>query len=105
MSKWLQSGRRRDLCVLLAEGGELSGQSLKTRLEDHYGTRIEPKSFYGALDALVDSGFVETREAGIHDVYTLTDAGQRQLHEHFEWMRERIDDPASGGPGDGQSSN
>ena len=94
MAKWLQSGRRRDMCVLLAaaEDGELSGQRLKTRLESRYGTRIEPKSFYGALDALESAGFVAHREDGIADKYSLTDAGKRRLRAQFEWMREALNE-------------
>lgn len=93
MAKWLQSGRRRDMCVLLAsaEEGELTGQRLKTRLEQRYDTRIDPKSFYGALEAMDDAGFVEHRADGIADKYSLTDAGERRLREQFEWMRESLD--------------
>ena len=92
MAKWLQSGRRRDICVLLAaaENGELAGQRLKTRLESRYDTRIDPKSFYGALDAMEDGGFVATRTDGIADKYSLTEAGEKRLREQFEWMRESL---------------
>ncbi|ARS90915.1 helix-turn-helix transcriptional regulator [Natrarchaeobaculum aegyptiacum] len=88
MGKWLQSGRRRDVCYLLAaaEDGQLRGQQLKSRLEAHYDDRIEPKSFYGSLSALVDAGFVEKRTDGIHDVYALTSAGERRLREHVQWI-------------------
>jgi len=92
MTKWLQSGRRRDLCVFLAAEGGLPGQKLKTRLERHYDERIEPKSFYGALSALVDSGFVEKGTEGLADVYALTDAGECRVREHFEWMGEMLDE-------------
>jgi hypothetical protein len=34
---------------------------MKSRLESHYDERIEPKSFYGALDALADSGGLRNR--------------------------------------------
>ncbi|MFC4544522.1 PadR family transcriptional regulator [Halosolutus amylolyticus] len=91
MAKWLRSGRRRDICVLLAAGGEMRGQQLKSDLESHYDDRLEPKSFYGSLSALVDAGFVEKRTEGIHDVYALTDAGERRVREHYEWMRSRLE--------------
>lgn len=92
MTKWLQSGRRRDVCVFLAAAdGELTGQQIKTRLERHYDERIDPKSFYGALSALVDSGFVEKRADGIADQYSLTDAGRRRLRDHYEWMHEHME--------------
>ncbi|AFZ71925.1 PadR family transcriptional regulator [Natronobacterium gregoryi] len=91
MSKWLQSGRRRDVCFLLAaegEDGALRGQELKSRLESHYDERLEPKSFYGSLSALVDAGFVEKRTAGLHDVYALTEAGRRRVSEHYAWIND-----------------
>ena len=92
MTRWLQSGTRRDLCVLLAgaEGGELPAQKLKTRLERHYDTRIEPKRFYGSLEDLQRKGFVESRTDGLTDVYTLTDAGERRLRDHYEWLQSHL---------------
>ena len=93
MTKWLRSGRRRDICFLLAaaEDGELRGQRLKSRLESHYDEHLEPKSFYGTLSALVDAGFVEKRTEGLHDVYALTEAGERRLYDHYEWMGACLD--------------
>jgi len=90
MTRYLQSGRRRDICVLLA-GESMQAQALKTRLEDHYDERIDPESFYGALDTLERGGFVETRTEGIHDVYALTDAGRERLREHLDWMLDHVD--------------
>ena len=94
MSKWLQSGRRRDLCFLLAAEGELRGQQLKSRLESYYDERLEPKSFYGSLSALVETGFVEKRTEGLHDVYALTEAGERRVRDHGEWVRTCLDETA-----------
>jgi len=92
MTKWLQSGRRRDLCIILTDEGPLHGQALKSRLESRYDERIDPKSFYGALDSLVETGHLEVREAGIHDEYALTDAGRRMVREQFDWMREHVEE-------------
>lgn len=92
MTKWLPSGRRRDLCFLLAAEGELRGQELKSRLESHYDERIEPKAFYGSLSALVDAGYVEKRTTGIHDAYALTEAGDRRVREHAAWVRECVEE-------------
>lgn len=89
MTKFLQSGRRRDICALLA-GERLQAQALKSRLEAHYDTRIEPQSFYGALDALEESGFIEREADGIHDVYLLSEAGERQLRTHVDWLVEAV---------------
>lgn len=78
------------MCVLLA-GESLQAQALKSRLESHYDERIDPRSFYGALDALEEAGFVEAQTEGIHDVYALTDAGDRRLREHIQWMVDHVD--------------
>lgn len=96
MSRFLQSGRRRDICVLLADEPR-QAQALKSRLESHYDVRIDPKSFYGALEALEDAGFVETETEGIHDVYMLTDGGERRLREHLEWMLDHVGGVDEGG--------
>ncbi len=90
MTQFLQSGRRRDICALLA-GEPRQAQALKTRLEDHYDSRIDPKSFYGALDALENQGFVETRTEGIHDIYLLTAAGEKRLQEHVNWLNLQLE--------------
>jgi DNA-binding PadR family transcriptional regulator len=89
--KFLQSGRRRDVCALLA-GEPRQAQALKSALESHYDERIEPRSFYAALDALEDANFVETRAEGIHDVYALTEAGERRLREHYVWLDQQLSD-------------
>lgn len=88
MTRFLQSGRRRDICAILA-GESLQAQALKSRLESHYGTRIDPKSFYGALETLEERGFLETRTEGIHDVYLLTAEGEHRLNEHLDWMLDQ----------------
>ncbi|TKX74159.1 PadR family transcriptional regulator [Halorubrum sp. GN11_10-6_MGM] len=95
MTKWFHSGRRRDICALLYEHGELRAQSLKSRLESHYDERIDPGSFYGTLSALVESGHLDRRTEGIADVYALTEAGETALLDHYAWLGARIE--AGGG--------
>ncbi|GAA0513208.1 DNA-binding transcriptional regulator, PadR family [Halorubrum aquaticum] len=90
MTKWFHSGRRRDCCVLVYEAGELRAQSLKSRLESHYDERIDPQSFYATLSALVEAGYLTRRAEGLADVYTLTDAGEVALLDHYEWISERV---------------
>lgn len=92
MAGWLESGRRRDLCVILAGEGPLQAQALKTRLEDRYGSRIDPQTYYAMLEALVDRGVLETQTEGIHDVYELSDAGQRRLREQYEWIGDNLEE-------------
>ncbi|PSQ44912.1 multidrug DMT transporter permease, partial [Halobacteriales archaeon SW_6_65_15] len=60
-------------------------------LEDHYDARIDSKSFYGAMDSLIDKRFVEKRTEGIHDAYALTGAGEKRVEEHFEWMQGKVE--------------
>ncbi|WP_136715380.1 PadR family transcriptional regulator [Halorientalis salina] len=93
MTRWLQSGTRRDICVLIAgaDDGELPAQKLKTRLERHYDTRIEPKRFYGSIEDLERKGFLDSRTEGLTDVYSLTEAGQRRLRDHYEWLQDRLE--------------
>ncbi|MGM0447038.1 MAG: PadR family transcriptional regulator [Methanobacteriota archaeon] len=95
MTKWFHSGRRRDLCALLYDCGELRAQSAKSRLESHYDERIDPGSFYGTLSALVEAGYLDRRTEGIADVYALTDAGEAALLDHYAWLGERVEE--SGG--------
>ncbi|PSQ15112.1 multidrug DMT transporter permease [Halobacteriales archaeon QS_8_69_26] len=91
MGQWLRSGLRRDVCVVLYDLGEPTGQQCKAALEDHYDERVSPGSFYGALDTLVETGHVAERADGIHDRYELTEAGERALLAHHEWACERLD--------------
>lgn len=90
MPEWLQSGTRRDVCILLY-GEEYRSQKLKSALADRYDRRVRPKQFRGALSALVDAGHVERRTEGIEDVYALTEAGEAALEAQYEWMRERVE--------------
>ena len=91
MSKWLHSGRRRDICALVYDAGELRAQSIKNRLESHYDEWIDPGSFYSTLAALVDAGFLSRRTQELSDVYTLTEAGERALVDHYDWLSARVD--------------
>ena len=89
MTKYVQSGMRRDVLALLAAEPR-RGQQLKTSLEAHYDEHIEPKTFYGALDALVDAGHVQVEPEGVHDVYDLTPGGRRMLEVHVDWLVEQV---------------
>lgn len=88
MARWLQSGPRRDICVVLYGEGELRTKALKAAVQDHYDERIDTRRFDGMLAALVDTGHVERRVDGLHDVYALTDGGRAALEAHLEWVRE-----------------
>lgn len=87
MTRWLHSGRRRDICFLLGDGRDRRGQELKSALEDHYDRHIEPASFYDSLDALVSAGYVAVRTEGVADVYSLTEHGEDALLQHYKWIQ------------------
>ncbi|MEF8774364.1 MAG: PadR family transcriptional regulator [Halobacteriales archaeon] len=89
MAKWLQSGVRRDVCILLYGEDELRFEELKTRLQDHYGDRIRPERFRERVESLVDAGHVDRRVDGLHDVYCLTDDGRAALEAHVEWIDDQ----------------
>ena len=88
--EWLTSGLRRDICVLLY-GEETRAQTLKSALESRYDRRLKPDRFYGALDALESSGFVEKHIEGLEDVYSLSPAGRDAVESQFEWMKTQLE--------------
>ena len=90
--KWLPSGLRRDICVVVASEDEPTAQECKAAVETRYDDRVDPKTFYGALDALTDAGHLEKTVDGLHDRFELTAAGERALRDHYAWVRERLDD-------------
>lgn len=79
------------MCALLYAAGSLRGQKLKTALERHYETRLDPQSFHGSLNALVERGLVECETDGIHDVYRLSPAG---VESHYAWLTDRLNERA-----------
>lgn len=91
MPKWLQSGLRRDVCIVLADEPGLHAQQLKARIGERYDERIDPATFRAALAQLVDTGHLEVRTDGIHDAYALTDAGRAMLEEQCSWMQEHVE--------------
>lgn len=92
MTRWLASGIRRDICILVYHHESPTGQTLKRELETHYESALSPTEFYGAVNALVDRGFAERRPDGVHDRYTLTQVGETALLEHVEWLSEMMDE-------------
>lgn len=88
MPKWLQSGVRRDACVVLYGAGELRLKDLKNRVQDRYGEQFRPERFRRKVQKLVKAGHLERRTDGIHDVYALTEAGEDALEDHVAWVRE-----------------
>lgn len=92
MTKWLQSGLRRDICIVIADLENPTGQDVKRAVEDKYEGTVRPKTFRGAMTDLEKTGHVESEVDGVHDRYSLTEGGERRLREQFEWMRERLED-------------
>lgn len=91
MARFLNSGLRRDILVVTYSLEEPRDRELKRELEAHYESRVEPREFYGALDRLVESGFLGKSADGVHDRVVLTDAGERALLDHVEWIRTQVE--------------
>jgi len=91
MSKFLASGLRRDLVLLVYSLENPRGQELKRALESHYEERIPPREFYGALDQLEANAFLSKAPDGVHDRYELTEAGTEALLDHVDWLEEQME--------------
>lgn len=91
MSKWLQSGLRRDVCVVVASEGNPTKQSVKRAIERKNDDRIRPKRFNSAVEKLDSAGLLDREPDGVHDRLRLTDGGRERLEEHYEWLRERLE--------------
>lgn len=92
MTKWLQSGLRRDVCIVVASLGNPTGHEIKRAVERHYGESIRPKTFRGALSELVQTGHLTAEVDGVHDRYRLTEGGARRLRAQLAWTEERLAD-------------
>ena len=88
--RWLQSGLRRDICIVVAGLDAPTGQQAKAALERRYDDRIQPKTFHGALEALVSGGFLTRTQDGLADRYTLSEAGERQLRAQYDWLASNL---------------
>jgi len=58
MSKWLESGLRRDVCVVVAGEGSPTQQSVKRAVERKNDDRIRPKRFNGSVRKLESAGII-----------------------------------------------
>lgn len=90
MTRWLQSGLRRDICAVVAAETNPTETDVKTALEAHYGDRIRPSQFHGAIDALVRQGHLERTADGLQDRLSLTPESRQALETHVEWLRETV---------------
>lgn len=91
MTRWLQSGLRRDICVVVAAADEPTETETKTALETHYDERVRPGQFHGAVDALVRGGHLRREDAGLQQQLSLTPESEDALVHHLEWLRESVD--------------
>jgi DNA-binding PadR family transcriptional regulator len=94
--RWLQSGLRRDICIVVAELDAPTGQQAKAALERRYDDRVQPKTFHGALEALVDRGYLTRTQDGLADRYTLSDAGETRLRAQYDWLASVLDERGMG---------
>jgi len=90
MSKWLESGLRRDVCVVVAGEGNPTQQSVKRAVERKNDDRIDPKRFRGSVQKLESAGIVEREQDGLHDRLSLTEAGEERLRAHRAWEADYL---------------
>ena len=90
MTKWLQSGLRRDICIVVADLGNPTGHDVKRAIEAHYEETVRPKTFRGAITELEKTGHLESEVDGVYDRYSLTAGGERRLRAQYSWMQERL---------------
>lgn len=88
MPRWLQSGLRRDLCLVVAADEGPTETEAKAALEAHYGERVRPQQYHGAVDALVRQGYLERTADGLQDRLWLSEEGRDRLLGHLEWIED-----------------
>jgi len=92
MSRWLQSGLRRDVCITIAGLNDPTVSGVKRALEKQYETRVRPKTFHGAIDGLESQGVVVRTADGARERIRLTETGENGIREQFEWMSDALAD-------------
>lgn len=92
MPRWLQSGLRRDICIVVAGAENPTESDVKRGLERRYGSRVRPKTFHGALDALESQGLLDRTVDGVHVRVSLTERGETDLRAQYEWMTDALAD-------------
>ncbi|MEE6209061.1 PadR family transcriptional regulator [Salarchaeum sp. III] len=92
MSRWLQSGLRRDVCITIAGLDDPTVSGVKRALEKRYESRVRPKTYHGAIDGLESQGLVERTADGAHERVALTETGAADLRAQFEWMADTLAD-------------
>lgn len=86
MGRWLHSGLRRDICVVVASLGSCTDREVKAALEREYDERVAPSQFQGAVDALVRQGHLDRAVDGLQDRVSLTAAGRQGVEKHYAWV-------------------
>jgi len=92
MGRWLHSGLRRDICVVVADLGGGTDREIKAALERRYEERVSPSQYQGALDALVRQGYLDRVVDGVQDRVTLTETGARAVREQATWLQDAVEE-------------
>ena len=86
MTKWLQSGLRRDVCIAVVGLDRPTGQEIKAELEQTQERTIQEGQLYRNLNVLVDRGLVEKHPGtGRTNTYRNTDDGDAAARELHDW--------------------
>lgn len=97
MGRWLHSGLRRDICVVVASLGSGTDREVKAALEREYDERVSPSQFQGAVDALVRQGHLERSVDGLQDRVTLSAAGREAVENHYAWVERCLTEASEPG--------
>lgn len=85
------TGLQRDLMYIIASLNQPSGQAVKERMEEEFGSGVTHGRLYPNLDTLVDEGFVTNVEVDQHaNYYELSETGRQALIERRKWEDERL---------------
>jgi DNA-binding PadR family transcriptional regulator len=76
--------------VVVASESAPTVQACTSPLESHDHERIDPSTFDGALETLVDRGNLTGTGDGVHERDELTDAGEQRLREQCALLERRL---------------
>jgi DNA-binding PadR family transcriptional regulator len=93
------TGFQRDLLeAIAAVDDDPYGLALKAYLDERYADPINHSRLYQNLDQLVEQDLINRDELDARtNVYTLTDAGRHELHQHAETLTQLCDQPQLAG--------
>jgi DNA-binding PadR family transcriptional regulator len=95
---------QRDILIILSNGIEMKGLSVKDELEKYYENTIHHGRLYPNLDKLVDKNLVDKFELDNRsNGYRLTQTAEQLLENRLAWERAKSSSKKSAEPDDTQT--